>query len=57
MIDCDTLQLALPELVHDLPAGARRLIQRARGYEATVVSGQVTFARRRAHAARCRAGW
>ena len=43
MIDWDKLQLALPELVFDLPAGARRLIQRAQGYDATLVSGQVTF--------------
>ena len=41
--DFDRLQLTLPELVHDLPAGARRLIQKARGYEATIVSGQVTL--------------
>jgi N-acyl-D-aspartate/D-glutamate deacylase len=43
LIDWQKLQLALPELVFDLPAGARRLIQRAKGYDATVVSGQVTF--------------
>jgi N-acyl-D-aspartate/D-glutamate deacylase len=43
VIDFDRLQLGLPELVHDLPAGARRLIQKARGYEATIVSGQVTL--------------
>ncbi|MCH2173827.1 amidohydrolase family protein [Myxococcota bacterium] len=43
VIDFDRLQLSLPELVSDLPAGARRLVQRARGYESTVVSGQVTF--------------
>jgi N-acyl-D-aspartate/D-glutamate deacylase len=43
VIDWERLALALPELVFDLPAGARRLIQRARGYEATIVSGQVTF--------------
>jgi len=43
VIDPDRLQLELPELVFDLPAGARRLIQRARGYEATIVSGAVTF--------------
>ena len=43
VIDFDRLELALPELVHDLPAGAKRLIQRARGYAATLVSGQVTF--------------
>jgi N-acyl-D-aspartate/D-glutamate deacylase len=43
VIDFDRLGLALPELVADLPAGAKRLVQRARGYEATLVSGQVTL--------------
>ena len=43
MIDPARLSLAIPELVHDLPGGARRLIQKASGYTATVVSGQVTF--------------
>jgi N-acyl-D-aspartate/D-glutamate deacylase len=43
VIDWDGLQLALPELVRDLPAGARRLVQRARGYAATLVAGQVTW--------------
>jgi N-acyl-D-aspartate/D-glutamate deacylase len=43
VIDWNELQLALPELVFDLPAGARRLVQRAHGYDATLVSGQVTF--------------
>jgi len=42
VIDWDRLELALPEVAHDLPAGARRLVQRARGYEATIVSGVVT---------------
>jgi len=32
-------QKKLPEVVHDLPAGARRLVQRARGISATVVNG------------------
>jgi N-acyl-D-aspartate/D-glutamate deacylase len=45
VVDYDGLQLALPEMVHDLPGGARRLIQRADGYVATVVSGEVTLAR------------
>ncbi|MGE4652123.1 MAG: amidohydrolase family protein, partial [Myxococcota bacterium] len=31
----------LPELVHDLPGGARRLLQRATGIAASVVAGQV----------------
>jgi N-acyl-D-aspartate/D-glutamate deacylase len=43
VIDASRLSLAIPELVHDLPGGARRLIQKAKGYTATVVSGQVTF--------------
>ena len=43
VIDFARLELDLPEVAHDLPAGARRLIQRARGYQATVVSGEVTF--------------
>jgi N-acyl-D-aspartate/D-glutamate deacylase len=43
MIDYDRLNLKLPELVFDLPGGARRLIQRADGYVATLVAGEVTF--------------
>ncbi len=43
VIDLDTLENALPEIANDLPAGAARFIQKARGYEATVVSGEVTF--------------
>jgi len=30
-------------VVHDLPAGGKRLMQKAQGYTTTVVSGQVTF--------------
>jgi N-acyl-D-amino-acid deacylase len=43
VIDLDRLENVLPEIATDLPAGAARFIQKARGYEATVVSGQVTF--------------
>ncbi len=43
VIDFERLGLEIPELAHDLPAGAGRLIQRAHGYVATVVSGEVTF--------------
>jgi N-acyl-D-aspartate/D-glutamate deacylase len=32
-----------PEMVFDLPAGGRRLVQRVNGYEATIVAGEVTF--------------
>ena len=41
VIDLARLQLHLPEIVHDLPAGGRRLTQRATGYEATIVSGEI----------------
>jgi N-acyl-D-aspartate/D-glutamate deacylase len=43
VIDWDALQLEPPVMVHDLPAGGRRLIQRARGYQATILSGVVTM--------------
>ena len=43
VIDADRIGLHRPELVHDLPGGARRLVQRADGYEYTIKSGQVTF--------------
>jgi N-acyl-D-amino-acid deacylase len=42
VIDMDALALELPSMVYDLPAGGRRLIQGAGGYDATVVSGAVT---------------
>jgi N-acyl-D-amino-acid deacylase len=42
LVDLENLNLRLPEMVHDLPAGARRLIQRADGWKATVCSGEVT---------------
>ncbi|MBI5608470.1 MAG: amidohydrolase family protein [Deltaproteobacteria bacterium] len=41
LIDIDGLALEAPKLVGDLPAGGKRLLQRARGYKATVVAGQV----------------
>ena len=43
VIDFDKLRLYRPEAVYDLPAGGRRLVQRASGYRYTVKSGQVTF--------------
>jgi N-acyl-D-aspartate/D-glutamate deacylase len=42
VIDMDALTLDVPRMVYDLPAGGRRLVQGARGYDATVVSGVVT---------------
>jgi N-acyl-D-aspartate/D-glutamate deacylase len=41
VIDFDGLSLPLPELVHDLPADARRFVQGSRGYVATVKRGSV----------------
>ncbi len=41
VIDLDALDIAAPEIVYDLPAGGRRLVQRARGYGATVKRGIV----------------
>jgi len=41
VIDHDALALEPPEMVYDLPASGKRLIQRARGYVATVKSGTV----------------
>ena len=43
LIDFDALRLHAPEMVFDLPAGGRRLVQRVDGYRATIVSGEVTF--------------
>jgi len=43
VIDWDRLGADKPYVVHDLPAGGKRLMQTVHGYEATIVSGQVTF--------------
>jgi N-acyl-D-amino-acid deacylase len=45
LIDLDGMRLHAPEMVFDLPAGGRRLIQKVEGYEATVVAGEVTYER------------
>ena len=42
VIDMDTLGVELPHLVGDLPTGAKRYVQRARGYGATICRGVVT---------------
>ncbi|MSP43188.1 MAG: D-aminoacylase [Alphaproteobacteria bacterium] len=41
LIDMSRLKILAPEIVCDLPANGRRLMQRADGYEATLVSGIV----------------
>ena len=41
VIDLDRLALRAPRICRDLPAGGRRLIQRATGYDLTMVAGEV----------------
>jgi N-acyl-D-aspartate/D-glutamate deacylase len=41
VLDLDALALPLPEYVHDFPHGAGRYVQRSRGYDATIVNGEV----------------
>ena len=43
IIDFDQLALEDPQMVYDLPAGGKRLIQKARGYVATICKGEVTY--------------
>ncbi len=42
VIDFDNLKIDPPYLVHDLPAGGARFLQKAHGYMATIVNGTVT---------------
>lgn len=44
VIDFDRLSIARPEMHHDLPAGGRRVLQRATGYRHTIVAGTETYA-------------
>ena len=43
VIDFDRVQARRPEVAFDLPAGGKRFLQRADGYVATVVAGQVVY--------------
>lgn len=45
VIDFDGMRLHRPEAIFDLPAGGRRLVQRADGYEMTIKAGEVIFAK------------
>ena len=45
VIDIDRVKLGKPWLAFDLPAGGKRLLQKAEGYDYTIKSGQVTFRR------------
>jgi N-acyl-D-aspartate/D-glutamate deacylase len=43
VIDFANLALERPNMVVDLPAGGRRLMQKARGYAVTMKAGQITY--------------
>ncbi|MFK7928347.1 MAG: amidohydrolase family protein [Myxococcota bacterium] len=43
VIDYEALSIGMPKMVFDLPAGGRRLIQRAEGYRYTLKRGQITM--------------
>ena len=43
VIDYARLRLKPPTVAYDLPAGGKRLLQRAEGYEATIVAGAITY--------------
>ena len=43
VIDFEKLQLHMPEMRSDLPAGGRRFVQGADGYRATIVAGEVVW--------------
>jgi N-acyl-D-aspartate/D-glutamate deacylase len=43
VIDLDHLRLEAPTMAYDLPAGGKRLLQKAHGYVHTVVSGVETY--------------
>jgi len=43
VIDFARLKVQKPVLVHDMPAGGRRFVQKVDGYEATVVAGTPIF--------------
>jgi len=45
LIDYDRLQVQKPVLIHDMPAGGRRFVQKVDGYEATIVAGTPIYQR------------
>ena len=45
LVDFASVQLEPPRMVQDLPAGGARFVQRARGYEATIVAGELVSRR------------
>lgn len=43
VIDHANLKIELPEMIFDLPAGGRRIMQKAKGYHRVIVAGEVTI--------------
>jgi N-acyl-D-aspartate/D-glutamate deacylase len=43
VIDFGKLAVESPRMAFDLPAGGKRLLQGAKGYEATIMSGEITY--------------
>lgn len=43
IIDFENLKIKRPQMVYDLPANGRRLVQQAEGYVATIVNGEIIY--------------
>jgi N-acyl-D-aspartate/D-glutamate deacylase len=43
VINIDRLSFGAPYVAYDLPAGGKRLLQKADGYDATILAGQITY--------------
>lgn len=43
VINFNSLKVDAPAMAFDLPAGGKRLLQGAQGYDATIVSGEITY--------------
>jgi len=43
IIDFDSLKVEAPIMAFDLPAGGKRLLQGAQGYDATIVCGEIVY--------------
>ena len=43
VVDYEALQLQVPEVRYDLPAGGKRLLQRSKGFDATFVAGVLVW--------------
>jgi N-acyl-D-aspartate/D-glutamate deacylase len=41
VFDPETVAPLMPQVAHDLPGGSARIVQRARGYAATIVNGEI----------------